>query len=361
MIIEKPFGNNLEARDRAEHVGSSEVLDESQIYRIDHYLGKETVQNLLGLPLRQRHLRAALEPPTTSTTCRSRTPRRSASRAAAAYYERPGVAARHDPEPRVPGAVAGGDGAAGATSSPDAVRDEKIKVMEAVHADSRPDVVDAECVRGQYGPGYDRRQGRCRATARRTASRRTRRPRRSRCSRCTFDNWRWAGVPFYIRSGKRLPKRVTEIAIQFTRRAAPALRRRRADPAGRPQPCSSSASSRTKASRCASHAKVPGQVTHIRDVNMDFRYGSSFGVQLAEAYERLLLDCILGDSTLYARTRHDRARLGDRHADPRSLGGRTSGRHVPELRGRLVGSEGVRRHARPRGSDMAPALGRKAA
>ena len=114
-----------------------------------------------------------------------------------------------------------------------------------------------------------------------------------------FDNWRWAGVPFYIRSGKRLPKRVTEIAIQF--QAAPhqlfgADVMEHVTPNQliiRIQP--------DEGITLRFAAKVPGQITHIRDVNMDFRYGSSFGVQLAEAYERLLLDCILGDSTLYAR------------------------------------------------------------
>ena len=114
-----------------------------------------------------------------------------------------------------------------------------------------------------------------------------------------FDNWRWAGVPFYLRSGKRLPKRVTEIAIQF--RAAPhqlfgAEVMEEVAPNQliiRIQP--------DEGITLRFAAKVPGQITHIRDVNMDFRYGSSFGVQLAEAYERLLLDCILGDSTLYAR------------------------------------------------------------
>jgi glucose-6-phosphate 1-dehydrogenase len=113
-----------------------------------------------------------------------------------------------------------------------------------------------------------------------------------------FDNWRWAGIPFYIRSGKRLPKRVTEIAIQF--KAAPLALFGEAMEQMTPnqliiriQP--------DEGITLRFAAKVPGQVTNIRDVNMDFRYGASFGIQLAEAYERLLLDCILGDSTLYAR------------------------------------------------------------
>ncbi|HEX8852390.1 MAG TPA: hypothetical protein VF754_02830, partial [Pyrinomonadaceae bacterium] len=113
-----------------------------------------------------------------------------------------------------------------------------------------------------------------------------------------FDNWRWSGVPFYIRSGKRLSKRVTEIAIQF--KAAPhqlfgpALEQVTPNQLViRIQP--------DEGITLRFAAKVPGQVTRIRDVNMDFRYGASFGVKLAEAYERLILDCIHGDSTLYAR------------------------------------------------------------
>ncbi|HYE76023.1 MAG TPA: glucose-6-phosphate dehydrogenase, partial [Blastocatellia bacterium] len=114
-----------------------------------------------------------------------------------------------------------------------------------------------------------------------------------------FDNWRWAGVPFYIRSAKRMPKRVTEIAIQF--KEAPHLLfghlgEGQVEPnqlVVRIQP--------DEGITLRIGAKIPGQVTRIRWVNMDFRYGASFGVASPEAYERLLLDCILGDSTLYAR------------------------------------------------------------
>jgi glucose-6-phosphate 1-dehydrogenase len=113
-----------------------------------------------------------------------------------------------------------------------------------------------------------------------------------------FDNWRWADVPFYLRSGKRMPKRVTEIAIHF--RKAPLQLFKSAQQEMEPnvlvirvQP--------DEGITMRIGAKVPGQVTRIRWVNMDFRYGASFGVASPEAYERLLLDCILGDSTLYAR------------------------------------------------------------
>jgi glucose-6-phosphate 1-dehydrogenase len=185
-----------------------------------------------------------------------------------------------------------------ASLSSEAVRDEKIKAMLAARAFTR-ERVRAECVRGQYGPGsidgkpvpgYREEPDVAPDSVTETFA----------ALVMYFDNWRWAGVPFYIRSGKRLPKRVTEIAIQF--KSAPhqlfgADVMEMVTPNQliiRIQP--------DEGITLRFAAKVPGQITHIRDVNMDFRYGSSFGVQLAEAYERLLLDCILGDSTLYARS-----------------------------------------------------------
>jgi glucose-6-phosphate 1-dehydrogenase len=113
-----------------------------------------------------------------------------------------------------------------------------------------------------------------------------------------FDNWRWAGVPFYLRSGKRMPKRLTEIAIQF--KEAPLRLFSQTDEPIEPnvlvvriQP--------NEGITLRFAAKLPGTRTRIRSVNMDFRYGSSFGVEPPEAYQRLLLDCLLGDTTLYAR------------------------------------------------------------
>ncbi|MDQ3252414.1 MAG: glucose-6-phosphate dehydrogenase (NADP(+)), partial [Acidobacteriota bacterium] len=179
----------------------------------------------------------------------------------------------------------------------EAVRDEKIKVMSAARMFT-PERVRAECVRGQYGrgsiagksvPGYREEKDVATDSTTETFAMIT----------MYFDNWRWSGVPFYVRSGKRLPKRVTEIAIQF--KAAPLQLFGEEMLEGvtpnqlviRIQP--------DEGITMRFAAKVPGQSTRIRSVNMDFRYGASFGVKLAEAYERLILDCILGDSTLYAR------------------------------------------------------------
>jgi glucose-6-phosphate 1-dehydrogenase len=176
------------------------------------------------------------------------------------------------------------------------VRDEKVKVMHAARAFT-PERVHEECVRGQYGPGsiagkpvpgYREEPGVAPDSMTETYAMIT----------MYFDNWRWAGVPFYVRSGKRLAKRVTEIAIQF--KSAP----HQLFGAGAGAVTPNQLIIRVQPDEGITMrfaAKVPGQATRVRDVNMDFRYGASFGVQLAEAYERLILDCILGDSTLYAR------------------------------------------------------------
>ena len=175
----------------------------------------------------------------------------------------------------------------------ESVRNEKVKVLKSIHTPGPKSVA-----RGQYGrgyvegeevPAYREEKGVAPDSTTETYAMVT----------MWFDNWRWSGVPFYIRSGKRLAKRVTEITIQF--KSAPlqlfgAAAIEQVPPNQlviRIQP--------DEGITLRVAAKVPGQVTRIRDVNMDFRYGASFGVQLAEAYERLILDCILGDSTLYAR------------------------------------------------------------
>jgi len=293
VIIEKPFGTSLEsARELNQQILVH--LDESQVYRIDHYLGKETVQNLLvfrfanGIfePLWSRQYVDHVQITNAETV---------GVEGRGGYYEKSGVV-RDMIQNHVFQVLSLVAMEPPASLSAEAVRDEKIKAMHSARAFT-PERVRGECVRGQYGagsiggrpvPGYREEQGVDPTSVTETYAFVT----------MWFDNWRWSGVPFYIRSGKRLAKRVTEIAIQF--RAAPyALFGQAMDELAPNQLVIRIQPDEGITLRVA--AKVPGQATRIRDVNMDFRYGASFGVQLAEAYERLILDCILGDSTLYAR------------------------------------------------------------
>ena len=293
VIVEKPFGTSLEsARELNQQL--LQHLDEKQIFRIDHYLGKETVQNLLvfrfanGIfePMWNRQYIDHVQVTNAETV---------GVEGRGGYYEKSGVV-RDMIQNHVFQVLSLVAMEPPASLSAEDVRDEKIKAMHSAR-EFTAERVRAECVRGQYGagsiggkpvPGYRVEKDVAPDSATETFAAVT----------MWFDNWRWSGVPFYVRSGKRLAKRVTEIAIQF--RAAPhALFGKAQEELAPNQLVIRIQPDEGITLRVA--AKVPGQVTRIRDVNMDFRYGASFGVQLAEAYERLILDCILGDSTLYAR------------------------------------------------------------
>ncbi|HEY0319554.1 MAG TPA: glucose-6-phosphate dehydrogenase [Pyrinomonadaceae bacterium] len=293
VIVEKPFGHDLEsARELNQELAA--VFHEDQVYRIDHYLGKETVQNLLVF----RFANSIFEP----LWNRQYIDHIQITNAEAigvegrgAYYEEAGVV-RDMIQNHVFQVTSLIAMEPPASLSANSVRDEKFKAMQAVRP-IPPDSIDEFAVRGQYGagyvlgdkvPGYREEPGVNPESSTETFV----------ALKLYFDNWRWAGVPFYIRSGKRLPKRITEIAIQF--KEVPHRLFTETDEPLEPnvlviriQP--------NEGITLRFGAKLPGQMMRIRWVNMDFRYGSSFGVHTPEAYERLLLDCILGDSTLYAR------------------------------------------------------------
>jgi glucose-6-phosphate 1-dehydrogenase len=293
IIIEKPYGRDLaSARKLNETVLKS--FDESQVFRIDHYLGKDTVQNLMVLrfgngifePLWNRNYVDHVQITAAETL---------GVEQRAAFYETAG-ATRDMIQSHVLQLTSLVSMEPPAAFDATAVRNEKIKVLQSIRPFT-PESIKADVVRGQYGPGsaseassllagYLSEPGVAKNSSTETFV----------ALKLQIDNWRWAGVPFYLRTGKRLPSRVTEIAIQFRR--APHV-------VFRGQDLSSNALvlnvQPDEGISISFHAKLPGQEMKLKTVTMDFSYQAEFGGGERSAYATLINDCMRGDATLFDR------------------------------------------------------------
>jgi glucose-6-phosphate 1-dehydrogenase len=293
LVVEKPFGHDLaSARELSGRL--HEVFDESDVYRIDHYLGKETVQNILAFrfgngifePLwNRRYISHVQITGAESIGVEGR----------GTYYQEAGALADmiQNHLLQVMATVAMEPTASFRATS---VRDERSKLLRSIRP-MTPEEVRGNAVAGQYGPariagqdvpGFRQEEGVAQDSRTNTYA----------AVALSVDNWRWAGVPFYVRTGKRLAKRVTEIAIQFhdaplhlfnqdSGERSPNLLILRIQP--------------EEGISLKFLSKRPGSGMTLRPVSMDFNYGSSFGERSPSAYETLLLDAMVGDATLYTR------------------------------------------------------------
>ena len=296
VVIEKPFGQDLaSAQSLNREVG--QVLKETQTYRIDHYLGKETVQNILAFrfgngvfePIWNRRYIDHVQITAAETVGVERR---------ANYYEGAG-ALRDMVQNHLMQLLALVAMEPPITFSAESVRDRKLDAL----LSAQPLVDDTEncnVVRAQYAkgwvagaevPGYHQEPGVNPESTTETYV----------ALRMRLDSWRWAGVPFYLRTGKRLPKRTTEIAIQMRR--PPLEIFKRVSPTSVAPNLLIVNVQPDEGISIRFEAKIPGTRMQLAPVMMNFRYGSAFGGSVPEAYETLLLDAMLGDPTLFAR--HD--------------------------------------------------------
>jgi glucose-6-phosphate 1-dehydrogenase len=294
LVVEKPFGRDLQT---AVELNSTiaQCFDESQIYRIDHYLGKETVQNILIF----RFANTIFEPVWNRTHIDSvqiTIAETVGVEHRAGYYDKSGalrdmfqnhmlqMLALVAMEPPV-------------SFEADRLRDEKVKLLRSIRP-FNPDELDRLIIRGQYGPGsiddkqvvgYHRELDVDPQSKTETFV----------AAKLFIDNWRWKGVPFYLRTGKRLPRKDTEIAITF--KNVPHSMFISAGLVDAPPNVLVLQIQPREGISLSFQAKRPGSKICMDTLNMSFSYQDIFGVSLPEAYQRLLLDCMLGDQTLFTR------------------------------------------------------------
>jgi glucose-6-phosphate 1-dehydrogenase len=295
VVVEKPFGHDL-ASARILNQQLRACLAEHQIYRIDHYLGKETVQNIMAFrfgngifePVWNRRYIDHVQITVAETV---------GVESRAAYYDRAG-ALRDMVQNHMFQLLALMAMEPPFSFEADAVRNERVKVLHAIHRFSRDEVMKS-VVRGQYGggtvngatvPAYGAEPGVAAGSATETYL----------ALRLTVDNWRWAGVPFYLRTGKRLPRRVTEIAVQFNRPPLSLFRQTPMEEGLQPNRLVIGIQPHEGISLMF-EAKVPGPEVRLGSVKMAFNYADYFSSAPETGYETLLYDCMVGDPTLFHR------------------------------------------------------------
>src|SRR6202142_133859 len=307
VVIEKPFGNDL-ASAKALNREIKSVLAENQIYRIDHYLGKETVQNIMVFrfdnsifePIWNRRYIDHVQITNAETVGVERR---------GGYFDTAGTLRDMVPN-HVMQLLSLTAMESPVSFQADAVRNEQAKVLHSIQPLSSDEVL-RRCVRGQYGPGLPG-EGKVAAYRAEQGVSPESRTETFVAFKLNIDNWRWAGVPFYLRTGKRLALRHTEIAIQFKRtpfelfRNAPFHKLHTNTLVIQIQP--------VEGISLSFGAKVPGPLLRVGSVDMSFEYSKYFGADAYTGYEVLLYDCMMGDATLFQRA--DMVEAGWRVVDP---------------------------------------------